>query len=230
MQTIFKCVLYTAVALSSTACTTAQLISEGTQVQTRYIDLNLIEDEVVAFGFPKINTSEFAANSLVIAGKKQSYVITKGSETFVKAATHLNPQYVQKFDHGFRFLSKNNDGYFIGHPTIFYQVPEQLAHNDAGIKFLLEHGAEDCTSYTKGVKQYCLKLNMEIHGKVYPAVQNLSTLKPLGQQYKITVYTQVAENYKKQSYGLGTKEKVLLTPFTLVFDIVSFPFKLLTLN
>lgn len=209
-------------ALPLSACNTADLVLDRKQTQTRFVDAILIEDQVIAFGRAAQNNNEFPQNSLIMAGQKQSYVITEGSELLQNVAEQLNPQYVTQ-SYQFRFLSKHNDGQFTGSFPIEYIVPKH-AKAEPSVQFLLQQGAER-THDTETESRYLLHL--KISGKVYPAVQNLKSLNPLSRPYNVEIYTQRAEHYKgRQGYNFSTAEMILLTPFVLVFDIVTLPIKL----
>ena len=226
MQTIFKCVLYVAIGLSATACNTADLLLDTPQTKTRLAPVTLIEDQVVAFGRAAQTNNEFSQKSLVIAGQKQSYVITEGSDLLQQLAERLNPQYVKQIN-DFRFLSKNNDGYFTGAFLIYYSVPKQ-AKVDPNVQFLLQHGGE-ILAETETERNYRLHLN--ISGKVYPPVHNLKSLRSMSRPYKVVIYTEQLEEYKRrEGYNFSNSQVLLLTPFVLVFDIVTLPFKLVSGN
>ena len=226
MQTIFKCVLYVAIGISATACNTADLLLDTPQTMTRLAPVTLIEDQVVAFGRAAQTNNEFSQNSLIIAGQKQSYVITEGSDLLQQVAERLNPQYIKQIN-DFRFLSKNNDGHFTGSFPIHYTVPKH-AKAEPSVQFLLQHGGE-ILAETETETNYRLRLN--ISGKVYPPVQNLKSLRSMSRQYKVVIYTEQIEEYKRrEGYNLSNSQVLLLTPFTLIFDIVTLPFKLVSGN
>lgn len=221
IKTISLCVL---LALPLSACNTADLVLDRKQTKTRFVDAILIEDQVIAFGRAAQSNNEFPQNSLIMAGQKQSYVITEGSELLQKMAERLNPQYVTQ-TYQFRFLSKDNDGHFTGSFPIEYVVPKHVKA-EPNVQFLLQQGAEHKHD-TETESRYLLHLN--ISGKVYPAVQNLKSLKSLSRPYKVEIYTQKTEDYKsREGYNFSTGQMILLTPFVLVFDIVTLPVKLFT--
>jgi uncharacterized protein YceK len=59
---------------------------------------------------------------------------------------------------------------------------------------------------------------------VYPAANNLSSLKALSKSYQVTIYTNQQESYKSKS-GMNPFEKLVLLPFAVAIDVMSLPFQ-----
>jgi len=71
-------------------------------------------------------------------------------------------------------------------------------------------------------QRFCFDLKLK--GVVYPAANNLTSLKPLSKAYQVTIYTNKEESYKSKS-SLNPFEKLVLLPFAVAIDVVSLPFQ-----
>ncbi|BFM01873.1 hypothetical protein Psyaliredsea_05200 [Psychrobacter alimentarius] len=67
-------------------------------------------------------------------------------------------------------------------------------------------------------------------GAIYPQVSNLSMIqsnyRALSKPYTVSFYTQTQQDQINRS-GTNAAQKLILLPFTLAFDVVTFPFQLL---
>ena len=84
-----------------TGCATKTLITKDTQTYTRTTKVTLVEDTVVAFGKPAQTTTQLPQNSLVIAGQKNSYILTQGGAQFVNLISKLDPSNIQMTNFAF---------------------------------------------------------------------------------------------------------------------------------
>ncbi len=94
---LMSCLL---VSFFLTGCASNRIIGENTrELFTKYDSghewITLIEDDVIAFGKPSVSLPNEPEDSVVIAGKKYSYVISKGGNDFIQLINQLNPQYIQ---------------------------------------------------------------------------------------------------------------------------------------
>ena len=65
-------------------CATSTLIQKDNRSHTRDVKTSLVDDQVVAFGKLAQVQNHLPADSLVIAGYKNSYVLTQGGAQFVR--------------------------------------------------------------------------------------------------------------------------------------------------
>lgn len=210
-------------SLLVSGCATSTLIKKNHATHTRTTQVNLVEDSVVAFGRP----AQFAANlpkdSIVIAGQKNSYILTQGGMQFVSLISKLDPKNIQ-ITRDLNFYSEKNDGYFSGTlPLSYVKLKQDLGKKD--LEFFIENGAKECsTSSDERMQAQRFCFDIKLAGVVYPAANNLSALKALSKPYQVTIYTNKQENYRSKS-GMNPLEKLALLPFAVAIDVVSLPFQ-----
>ena len=222
--TIFTNILLLSVAtLTFTGCATKTLITKDNKTYTRSNKVTLVEDQVVAFGKPAQTLNTLPANSLVIAGQKNSYILTQGGAQFVTLITKLDPKNIQMTKE-LSFYSEKNDGHFTGTlPLSYVKLKEDISKKD--LEFFIENGAKECSTYSdERMKAQRFCFDIALAGVVYPAANNLASLKALSKPYQVSIYTYQEESYKSKS-GLNPFEKLVLLPFAVAIDVVSLPFQ-----
>lgn len=203
-------------------CATSTLLNKDNGQRTRTKNVTLVEDNVIAFGKLAQSNSQLPADSLVIAGSKNSYVLTQGGSRFVSIIGQLDPKNIQ-VTRELNFYSADNDGRFSGTlPLSYVKLQENISKKD--LEFFIENGAEECsTSSDKRMNAQRFCFNIKLSGVVYPVVNNLASLKPLSKSYPVTIYTQAQESYStNQNSGA---QKLVLFPFAVAFDVVTLPFQ-----
>lgn len=218
-KTLF--VLISSVLLSN--CATSTLIKKDNRTYTKNVQVILSEDQVVAFGRPSTVQNNVPLNSLVIAGQKNSYVITEGSTQFVTLISKLDPKNIQ-INKALSFHSENNDGHFSGTlPLTYVKLQEDISKKD--MTFFIENGAEECsTSSDKRMNAQRFCFNIKMAGVVFPPAANLTSLKALSKPYHVSIHTHQEESYKNKS-GMNPLEKLALLPFAVAIDVISLPFQ-----
>ncbi|MDQ8937258.1 hypothetical protein [Acinetobacter rudis] len=205
-----------------TGCATSTLLNKGKSERTRTEKVVLVEDNVVAFGKMAQQNNQLPADSLVIAGTKNSYVLTQGGARFVSIIGQLDPKHIQ-LTRELNFYSAKNDGHFSGVlPLSYVKLQENVSKKD--LEFFLENAAEECTTSSDkrmNAQRFCF--NIKLSGVVYPVVNNLNSLKPLSKPYPVSIYTQTEERYT--TYKNSGAEKLVLFPFAVAFDVVTLPFQ-----
>ena len=206
-----------------TGCATKTLITKDNKTYTRSNKVTLVEDQVVAFGKPAQALNTLPANSLVIAGQKNSYILTQGGTQFVTLITKLDPKNIQMTKE-LSFYSEKNDGHFTGTlPLSYVKLKEDISKKD--LEFFIENGAKECSTYSdERMKAQRFCFDVALAGVVYPAANNLASLKALSKPYQVSIYTNQEESYKSKS-GLNPFEKLVLLPFAVAIDVVSLPFQ-----
>ena len=206
-----------------TGCTTKTLITKDTQTYTRTTKVTLVEDTVVAFGKPAQTATQLPQNSLVIAGQKNSYILTQGGAQFVNLISKLDPSNIQMTKEP-QFFSEKNDGHFSGILRLSYvKLQEDISKKD--LAFFIENGAEECSTSSDrrmNAQRFCF--NLKLAGVVYPVANNIASLKALSKPYQVTIYTNNQESYKSSS-KMNPLEKLVLLPFAVAIDVISLPFQ-----
>lgn len=202
-------------------CATSALIHKDNKVYSTTTKVTLVEDSVVAFGKPAQSVSNLPSDSLVIAGQKNSYVLTQGGSRFLQLLNVLDPKNIQ-INKELNFYSANNDGTFSGVlPLSYVKLQQDFSKQD--LDFFIQQGAEECSNASDkrmDAQRFCF--NLKLAGVVYPVVNNLSNLKPLSKPYQVSIYTNKQERYQTQkNNGL---QKLVLLPFAVAFDVISLPF------
>ena len=221
---IFKNLFLISLAVTSiTGCATKTLMTKDNKTYTRSNKVTLVEDQVVAFGKPAQTLNTLPANSLVIAGQKNSYILTQGGAQFVTLITKLDPKNIQMTKE-LSFYSEKNDGHFTGTlPLSYVKLKEDISKKD--LEFFIENGAKECSTYSdERMKAQRFCFDIALAGVVYPAANNLASLKALSKPYQVSIYTYQEESYKSKS-GLNPFEKLVLLPFAVAIDVVSLPFQ-----
>lgn len=120
----------TALTISATfltGCATSTLIKKDNRSYTRTTKVTLVEDNVVAFGRPAQNATNLPKDSIVIAGQKNSYILTQGGSQFVTLIGKLDPKNIQII-RDLNFYSEKNDGHFSGTlPLSYLKLKEDLS-------------------------------------------------------------------------------------------------------
>ena len=211
------------VLLTTTGCATKTLISKDNKTYTRTTKVTLVEDNVIAFGRPAQTSANLPRDSIVIAGQKNSYILTQGGAQFVSLINKLDPKNIQ-ITRDLNFYSEKNDGYFSGTlPLSYVKLKEDLSKKD--LEFFIENGAKECSSSSdERMKAQRFCFDIKLAGVVYPAANNLSSLKALSKSYQVTIYTNQQESYKSKS-GMNPFEKLVLLPFAVAIDVISLPFQ-----
>jgi hypothetical protein len=204
---------------------TSDVLNNGHQFNIKYVEDILVEDEVVAFGKSAQPVESLPKDSIVIAGKKYSYVLTEGGSEFFNLISSLNPKYIH-IDRQLKFLSNRNDGHFFGTFNFSYQPPTGQLNEIEKVLFS-KYGAKPCEcnnnahSSTVPSKH---KFEIELSGVTYPVANNVSSLKPLSKPYKVSIYRIKEEREKVKS---STAEKIVLLPFAVAIDVITLPAKVL---
>ena len=209
--------------LCLTGCATKTLINKDNKTYTRTERVTLVEDNVVAFGRPAQMSSNLPKDSIVIAGQKNSYILTQGGSQFVSLISKLDAKNIQ-MTRDLSFYSEKNDGNFSGTlPLSYIKLKEDLSKKD--LEFFIENGAKECSSSSDErmqAQRFCF--DIKLAGVVYPTANNLTSLKALSKPYQVTIYTNKEESYKSKS-GMNPLEKLVLLPFAVAIDVVSLPFQ-----
>lgn len=210
-------------------CATTELMESKSSKSSHSVQKQvLVEDQLVAFGRPAQALPNLSANSVVIVGEKNSYVLTQGGPEMVNILTNLTPKNIQ-VDSDMSFYSPQNDGYFQGAMKLSYaKLKDEFKRDD--YQFFLQNGGKECTDASDqriGAQRFCF--NVPIKGAVYPAVSNLSLIqskyRALTKPYPVTIYTQ--SQTQNSARNNNAAEKLVLLPFALAFDVVTFPFQLI---
>lgn len=217
-----------AMLLLTSGCATTELIeSKSSQNSRNSAKQVLVEDQLVAFGRPAQALPNMPASSVVIVGEKNSYVLSQGGPEMVNILTNLTPKNIQ-VDSDMNFYSPRNDGYFQGEMKMSYaKLKDEFKRSD--FQFFLQNGGKECTDASDqriGAQRFCF--TVPIKGAVYPAVSNLSLIQSkynaLTKPYPVTIYTQSQSAVRS---GNNAAEKLVLLPFALAFDVVTFPIQLI---
>ena len=217
-----------AMLLLSSGCATTELMESKSSQSSRTSSKQvLVDDQLVAFGRPAQALPNMPASSVVIVGEKNSYVLTQGGPEMVNILTNLTPKNIQ-VDSDMTFYSPRNDGYFQGEMKMSYaKLKDEFKRSD--YQFFLQNGGKECTDASDqriGAQRFCF--TVPIKGAVYPAVSNLSLIQSkysaLSKPYPVTIYTQSQSAARS---GNNAAEKLVLLPFALAFDVVTFPIQLI---
>ncbi len=217
-----------AMLLLSSGCATTELMESKSSQSSRNLSKQvLVDDQLVAFGRPAQALPNMPASSVVIVGEKNSYVLTQGGPEMVNILTNLTPKNIQ-VDSDMTFYSPRNDGYFQGEMKMSYaKLKDEFKRSD--YQFFLQNGGKECTDASDqriGAQRFCF--TVPIKGAVYPAVSNLSLIQSkysaLSKPYPVTIYTQSQTAARS---GNNAAEKLVLLPFALAFDVVTFPIQLI---
>lgn len=215
-------------------CATTSLIEQKSShpyTTTTSKTVQLVDDNVVAFGTPASPLPNAPTNSVVIVGEKNSYVLMQGGQQVAQILSYLDPRYIQ-LTRELSFHSAKNDGTFTGSLDLSYaKLKDEYTRND--INFMLSHGGQECSTASDlriNAQRFCFKTPLQ--GGIYPAVSNLnliqSKFKPLSHPYHVTINTQVNEQSTSYRGGTNPLAKLVLLPFALAFDVVTLPVQILS--
>ena len=218
-----------AALLASSGCATSSLLESDNRVSTTTTKNVLSEDQIVAFGRPAQALPKMPNATMVIVGEKNSYVLNQGGTEMVSLLSNLTPKNIQ-VDNDMKFYVPNNDGYFQGEMKLSYaKLKDEFKRSD--YQFFLQNNGKECTSASDqriNAQRFCF--SVPVKGAIYPQVSNLSIIQSnyhaLTKPYMVTFYTQTQQNQVNRS-GANTAQKLVLLPFALAFDVVTFPFQLL---
>ena len=218
-----------AALLASSGCATSSLLDSDNRVNTTTTKSVLSEDQIVAFGRPAQALPKMPNATMVIVGEKNSYVLTQGGTEMVNLLTNLTPKNIQ-VDNEMNFYVPNNDGYFQGEMKLSYaKLKDEFKRSD--YQFFLQNNGKECTSASDqriNAQRFCF--SVPVKGAIYPQVSNLSLIqsnyRPLTKPYMVSFYTQTQQNQVTRS-GANSAQKLVLLPFALAFDVITFPFQLL---
>ncbi|WP_227680999.1 YidX family protein [Psychrobacter alimentarius] len=215
--------------LVSSGCATSSLLESNSRVSTQTTKTVLSEDQIVAFGRPAQALPKMPNATMVIVGEKNSYVLTQGGTEMVSLLSNLTPKNIQ-VDNDMSFNVPNNDGYFQGEMKLSYaKLKDEFKRSD--YQFFLQNNGRDCTSASDqriDAQRFCF--SVPVKGAIYPQVSNLSMIqsnyRALSKPYTVSFYTQTKQAQSNRS-GTNAAQKLVLLPFALAFDVVTFPFQLL---
>ena len=218
-----------AALLASSGCATSSLLENNNQVTTKTSNNVLSEDQIVAFGRPAQALPKMPIATMVIVGEKNSYVLTQGGTEMVSLLTNLTPKNIQ-VDNEMKFYVPNNDGYFQGEMKLSYaKLKDEFKRSD--YQFFLQNNGKECTSASDqriNAQRFCF--SVPVKGAIYPQVSNLSLIqsnyRALSKPYMVSFYTQTQQNQVTRN-GPNSAQKLVLLPFALAFDVITFPFQLL---
>ena len=218
-----------AALLASSGCATSSLLEDNNRVSTTTTKSVLSEDQIVAFGRPAQALPKTPNATMVIVGEKNSYVLTQGGTEMVNLLTNLTPKNIQ-VDNDMSFAVPNNDGYFQGEMKLSYaKLKDEFKRSD--YQFFLQNSGRECTSASDlriNAQRFCFSI--PVKGAIYPQVSNLSLIqsnyRALSKPYMVSFHTQTQQDQVTRS-GTNTAQKLVLLPFALAFDVVTFPFQLL---
>ena len=218
-----------AALLASSGCATSSLLESDNHVSTTSSKQVLSEDQIVAFGRPAQALPKTPNATMVIVGEKNSYVLTQGGTEMIALLSNLTPKNIH-VDNDMSFSVPNNDGYFQGEMKLSYaKLKDEFQRSD--YQFFLQNNGRDCTSASDqriNAQRFCF--SVPVKGAIYPPVSNLSLIqsnyRPLTKPYMVSFYTQTQQNQVTRS-GANSAQKLVLLPFALAFDVITFPFQLL---
>ena len=218
-----------AALLVTSGCATSSLLDSDNRVNTTTTKSVLSEDQIVAFGRPAQALPKTPNATMVIVGEKNSYVLTQGGTEMVNLLTNLTPKNIQ-VDNDMSFSVPNNDGYFQGEMKLSYaKLKDEFKRSD--YQFFLQNNGRECTSASDQriqAQRFCF--SVPVKGAIYPQVSNLSLIqsnyRALTKPYMVSFHTETQQDQITRS-GANTAQKLVLLPFALAFDVVTFPLQLL---
>jgi len=218
-----------ATVLASSGCATSSLLDSGKYVTTNTEKQILSEDQIIAFGRPAQALPKMPNATMVIVGEKNSYVLTQGGTEMVNLLSNLTQKNIQ-VDNDMSFYVPNNDGYFQGEMKLSYaKLKDEFGRAD--YQFFLQNNGKECTSASDqrmNAQRFCF--SVPVKGAIYPQVSNLgliqSKYRALTKPYTVSFYTQTQQDMVTRS-GPNGVQKLVLLPFALAFDVITFPLQLL---
>ncbi|MEK6218154.1 hypothetical protein [Psychrobacter sp.] len=218
-----------AAVLASSGCATSSLLENSGHITINTTKQILSEDQIVAFGRPAQALPKMPNASMVIVGEKNSYVLTQGGTEMVNLLSNLSQKNIQ-VDNDMSFHVPDNDGYFQGEMKLSYaKLKDEFGRSD--YQFFLQNNGKECTSASDqriNAQRFCF--SVPVKGAIYPQVSNLgliqSNYRALTKPYTVSFYTQTQQDIVTRS-GPNGAQKLVLLPFALAFDVVTFPLQLL---
>ncbi|MGP9545163.1 hypothetical protein ACT3QR_09180 [Psychrobacter sp. AOP7-B1-25] len=218
-----------ATVLASSGCATSSLLDDNGHVTTNTTKQILSEDQIVAFGRPAQVLPKMPNASMVIVGEKNSYVLTQGGTEMVNLLSNLSQKNIQ-VDNDMSFHVPSNNGYFQGKMKLSYaKLKDEFKRSD--YQFFLQNNGKECTSESDqriNAQRFCF--SVPVRGAIYPQVSNLgliqSSYRALTKPYTVSFYTETQQDVVTRS-GPNGAQKLVLLPFALAFDVVTFPLQLL---
>ncbi|MGO1283231.1 MAG: hypothetical protein ACTH7W_04200 [Psychrobacter sp.] len=218
-----------AALLVTSGCATSSLLEKDSYSSTSTTKNVLSEDQIIAFGRPAQALPKMPNASMVIVGEKNSYVLSQGGTEMISLLGSLTPKNIQ-VDNDMNFYVPNNDGYFQGEMKLSYaKLKDEFKRSD--YQFFLQNGGTECTSASDkriNAQRFCF--SVPVKGAIYPQVSNLSMIqsnyRALSKPYMVSFYSETTQSHVSSS-GANTAQKLVLLPFALAFDVVTFPLQLL---
>ena len=215
--------------LASSGCATSSLLESNDRVSTKVTKELLSEDQILAFGRPAQALPKTPNATMVIVGQKNSYVLTQGGREMVQLLSSLTPSNIQ-VDNDMSFHVPSNDGHFQGEMKLSYaKLKDEFGRSD--YQFFLQNQGQECTSKSDqriNAQRFCFRV--PVKGTIYPPVSNLravqSNYHALSKPYAVSFYTQTEQD-QVVHHGPNGVQKLVLLPFALAFDVVTFPIQLL---
>ena len=215
--------------LASSGCATNSLLEGNSYVSTKTTKTVLSEDQIVAFGRPAQALPKTPNATMVIVGEKNSYVLTQGGTEMVSLLSNLSQKNIQ-VDNDMSFDVPNNDGYFQGEMKLSYvKLKDEFGRSD--YQYFLQNNGRECTSNSDqrmNAQRFCF--SVPVKGAIYPQVSNLSLIqsnyRALTKPYTVKFYSKTQQDQVSRS-GPNGAQKLVLLPFALAFDVVTFPLQLL---
>ena len=218
--------------LMLTGCATTELLDSGKRHPSTHTTTQktlLVTDNVVAFGKPATALANVPADSVVIVGEKNSYVLTSGGYRFTELLGSLDPNYIQ-VTKALDFYSPNNDGHFKGSLNIAYAKLKSSFSQADYDRMLRNKGEEGSTASDVRMNAQRFCFSVPLQGGVYPAVNNLaliqSKFKPLSHPYQVSIYTTTNQTVTTPPRGSNAAAKLVMLPFALAFDVITLPIQL----
>ena len=213
--------------LVMSGCATSSLLESNNHIITTKQTLS--EDQVIAFGRPAQALPKTPNATMVIVGEKNSYVLTQGGTEMISLLSTLTPKNIH-VDNDMSFYVPDNAGVFQGEMKLSYaKLKDEFQRSD--YQFFLQNNGRDCTTTSDqriDAQRFCF--SVPVKGAIYPQVSNLSLIQSnyqaLSKPYSVRFYTQTQQK-KAGRHGPNSAQKLVLLPFALAFDVVTFPLQLL---
>ncbi|RSN73888.1 MULTISPECIES: hypothetical protein [Acinetobacter] len=227
-RNILTCTLCSTLFL--TACASNRVGDSTRDFFTKYESghewITILEDDVVAFGKPSIALPHEPADSIVIAGKQYSYVITQGGTELIQLLSQLDPKHIQ-IDRDLNFNApEQNSPHFYGNFRFSYTPPNGKL-NEKETKLFKKYGVQPCSCIEK-IRP--ATFDLKLRGKVYPVAKNIDTLTPLSKPYHVKIQYLY---YKSETVKRSKKEilqQLPILPLAIAFDVVMLPFQAIGLT
>lgn len=207
------------------------ILRDHKRTETVYGRTILLEDNVVAFGKVSLGHQQTDLQNIVLAGQKQSYVLSQGGDDLVQLLSELDPKFIQ-LNHTLTFNANKGDGTFTGILILRY-TPELGTLNYQQLTLLnryalKSHSTKPNVDLVTTLKTQFFDLGLNLAGKIYPVAENLADLKALTRPYPIVIYRSTREEINRPS--MKTSEKIVSLPIALFLDAIELPFDLLDIK